>query len=231
MKYNSISFIIPIYNEEKTIGVVLEKLSNLNIGLDKEILVVDDGSSDDSVKIVKEIQKDILGLKLIVHKKNSGKGAALRTGFENASGDIVTIQDADLEYNIEDFVNLIKPIIMGKAKVVYGSRFLKKNKKGYGLFYFGNRFLSLITSILYFTRVTDMETCYKVFDGSVAKWLKIERNGFDVEPEITSKILKAGYEIIELPIDYSPRSILEGKKIKVHDGFVALWALIKYRFN
>jgi dolichol-phosphate mannosyltransferase len=231
MKYNSISFIIPIYNEEKTIGAVLRKLDNLNIGLDKEILVVDDGSSDDSVKIVKEMEKKIFGLKLIMHKKNSGKGAALRTGFENASGDIVTIQDADLEYSVEDFVELIKPIVKGETKVVYGSRFFKKNKKGYGLFYFGNRFLSLITSILYFTWITDMETCYKVFDSSIAKQLKIERNGFDVEPEITSKILKLGCKIIELPIDYSPRSILEGKKIKVHDGFVALWTLIKYRFS
>ena len=143
----------------------------------------------------------------------------------------MTIQDADLEYNINDFKALVKPIVEGKSKVVYGSRFLKKNAKGYGLFYFGNRFLSFVTSILYFRKITDMETCYKLFDRSVVKRIKIRSHGFDVEPEITSKILRMGYRITELPIDYSPRSKDDGKKITISDGFTALFTLLKYRFN
>jgi glycosyltransferase involved in cell wall biosynthesis len=226
----SISFIVPAFNEERTIGAVLEKLGHLDVGLKKEILVIDDGSCDDTVNIVKKIQKRNPSIKLIVHKKNSGKGAAIQTGFKRFSGDIVTIQDADLEYNIDDFKRLVKPIVDGKCKVVYGSRFLKKNSRGLKLFYLGNRFLSLVTSLLYFTKITDMETCYKLFDRSVVEKFKIESYGFDVEPEITSKVLKMGYKIAEIPINYIPRSKIDGKKIRISDGFKALFVLFKYRF-
>ena len=231
MRYKLISFVVPMYNEAKTIMPILNKLLALDIGYKKEIVIVDDGSIDDSVKIVRGILKKFPEIRLIVHKENSGKGAALQTGFRNIKGDIVAIQDADLEYNVEDFRKLIKPIINGETKAVYGSRFLKKNNKGNKMFYFGNRFLSLITSVLYFSRVTDMETCYKVFDRSVVEKLNIESRGFDVEPEITSKILKKGYKIVELPIDYFPRTVNDGKKIRINDGFRALWTLVKYRLS
>jgi dolichol-phosphate mannosyltransferase len=228
----SISFIVPAYNEEKTIATVLEKLIKLDVGLEKEIIVVDDGSKDKTLEIVKKIKEESNSIILIAsHNTNYGKGRAINTGFKKASGDIVTIQDADLEYNLEDFKRLVKPLVQGKTKVVYGSRFLKKNAKGYSLFYIGNKFLSLMTSIIYFRKITDMETCYKLFSREVVKDLNIQSDGFALEPEITSKILKKGYKILELPIDYFPRNKKEGKKIKISDGFKALWTLIKYRFR
>ena len=231
MKYKSISFIVPAYNEEKTIREALRKLIALDVNLEKEILVIDDGSKDKTAKIVREMARENISVKLISHKQNAGKGAALRTGFDLASGDIVAIQDADLEYNVDDFKKLIKPIASGKFKVVYGSRFLKKNQKGYGMFYFGNKFLSLLTSVIYFVKITDMETCYKVFDKSVAKSLKIESRGFGVEPEITAKVIRGKNKILELPIDYFPRTKNEGKKIRISDGIVAVWTLLRYRFS
>ena len=228
----TISFIVPAYNEGKTISEVLKKLIELDLGLEKEIIVVDDGSKDNTLEIVKQIKNENPSVIVIAsHKKNSGKGAAINTGFKKAKGDIVTIQDADLEYNINDFKKLVRPLVAGESKVVYGSRFLKKNSKGNSLFYWGNRILSLATSLIYFRKITDMETCYKLFSRGVIRDLVVESKGFDIEPEITSKILKKGYKILELPIDYFPRTKEEGKKIKVSDGFKALWTLVKYRFR
>lgn len=225
---NHLSIIIPAYNEEKTIKSVIEKISKTDLGIEKELIVVDDCSKDKTREILKKLEKKH-NLKLIFKPKNGGKGTALRVGFKHATGNIITIHDADLEYDTEDLKKLIRPILDKKAKVVYGSRFLnfKANKT---IFYYGNKFLSLMTSIIYLHRITDMETCYKVFSAEVIKRLKLVSNGFEIEPEMTSKILKRGYKIKELPIKYNPRTAKEGKKIKKSDGLIALWTLIKYRF-
>jgi len=224
-----ISIIIPVYNEEKTILRVLKTLSKLKLGLKKEIIVVDDGSSDNSKEIIKKYARNKREFKLFF-KPNGGKGSAVRKGIELATGDIITVQDADLEYNPNDFKKLIRPIIEGKEKVVYGSRFLKKHKPMYKIYFLGNKFLTLLTAILYNARITDMETCYKVFDAKLIKGIKLKSNKFDIEPEITSKILKKRIRIKEIPISYSPRSIEEGKKIGWKDGLQAIWILISQRF-
>jgi len=224
-----ISFIIPALNEESTLGAVIDRLINLKLGIKKEIIIVNDGSIDETLNIAKKYEKNNEMIKVISHRKRKGKGASVRSGIRISSGDIVTIQDADLEYNILDFKRLISPILNKKAKVVYGSRFLKKNKKGYGIFYLGNRFLSFFTSLIYFKKITDMETCYKLIEGKLIRELVLKSNGFDIEPEITSKLLKRGIRIVEIPIDYNPRSIEEGKKINFFDGFKALFTLIKIR--
>ena len=240
-----ISIIIPVYNEEKTISKILDKITNLNLReidkkIRKEIIIVNDGSKDKSEKIIKKyifdntknniIDKELYDEFIYINKENQGKGSALRKGFEISSGDIVTIQDADLEYNPEDFKKLITPIIKGKEKVVYGSRFLKKHKPKYRIYFLGNKFLSFLTKILYNVRITDMETCYKVFRKEVIKSLYLKSNKFDIEPEITSKILRKGIKIKEIPISYSPRSIEEGKKIGWKDGAIAILVLLKNRF-
>src|SRR3989344_2243808 len=197
-----ISIIIPVYNEEKTIVRVLEALIKLRLGLKKEIIIVNDGSTDNSKRTIgayikKHKDKSNTTFKFL-SKKNGGKGSAIKEGFSLSTGDIVTIQDADLEYNPEDYKKLIMPIISGKEKVVYGSRFIMKHKPKYRLYFFGNKFLTLITKILYNTKITDMETCYKVFDKAVVKNIRIKANRFDIEPEITAKVLRAGIRIIEI---------------------------------
>ena len=226
-----LSIIVPVYNEEKTISVIIDKLKKLD--LEKEIIVVDDCSSDNSYEILKKTK----GISLFKHEINKGKGAAIKTGIANSKGDILTIQDADLEYNPEDFKFLIKPILENKTKVVYGSRFLNKNFNSFqrektiiSSHYIGNKFLTFLTTILYRQKLTDMETCYKVFKREVIKDIRIKSNRFEFEPEITAKILKGSYRIIEIPINYHPRSFDEGKKITWKDGIKAIFYLIKYRF-
>lgn len=228
-----LSIIVPVYNEEKTIISVLEQLRGLEIELEKEIIVVDDGSKDNSKKIIEDyIKKHKKEKVILISKKNGGKGSAIRLGFKRAGGDIITIQDADLEYNPRDYIKLVKPILSNEYKVVYGSRFLKKHNPRYKIYFWGNKFLSFLTKILYANRITDMETCYKVFDKRVIKNLDLKANKFDIEPEITAKILKQGIKIKEIPIDYKPRSIEEGKKINWKDGLQAIYTLIKLRiFN
>ena len=220
-----LSIIIPVYNEVKTVEEVIEKVKKLKI--DKEIVVVDDGSIDGSRELLKEIK----GIKLILHERNIGKGGAVRTGLDNIDGDVVVIQDADLEYDPEDFVKMFEEIKKGE-NVVYGSRFLGKKFKKVILYlhYKGNQFLSLLTSLLYFRKITDMETCYKMFRKEVMEGVKLRARGFDLEPEITAKILKRGYKIKEVPISYNARGFKEGKKITWKDGIKAGWYLLRYRF-
>ena len=226
-----LSIIVPAYNEEKTILKVINRVKSVKLGnIKKEIIVVDDFSRDGTRKLLKTLQDR--KLKIFFHEKNKGKGAAIRTALKHATGDIMLIQDADLEYDPKEYRKLLEPIIYGKAKVVYGSRLeaIRRNlKKMYKLHYFGNLFLTAITRVLYGAKITDMETGYKVFKKEVIKNINLKAKRFDFEPEITAKILKKGYKITEVPIDFMGRKFSEGKKITWKDGVKALLYLIKYR--
>lgn len=238
-----LSIIIPVFNEEKTIEAILEKVVQLQLpdGIQKEIVVVDDGSIDKTAEkvdhFVKAHKKDHIAF--YNHVKNAGKGSAVRTGIEKATGEYVVIQDADLEYNPQDIVRLLAGITDEKKDVVYGTRlkrlphFEKEERTGrFLLHYAGNKFLSLVTSILYGQWITDMETCYKLFPKKAVKNMKLTAKGFEFEPEITAKLMKAGYHIHEVPIQTKPRSYTEGKKLDTfRDGKKALWTLLKYRFQ
>lgn len=232
-----LSIIIPSFNEEKTIKTVLENVVLLKLPkIDKEIIVVDDGSSDKTSSIVSGFAKNNKNVHFLKHGVNQGKGAAVQTGIKNATGDILLIQDADLEYNPLDIPKLIEPIVEGREKVVYGTRlrvkpvFFGKDKTPLLLHFFGNKFLSVVTSVLYGHAITDMETGYKVFKREVLDGVVLKAKSFDFEPEITAKILKKGIKILELDIRVNPRGYDEGKKIRpVKDGIKALSTLIKYR--
>ena len=230
-----ISIILPVYNEEKTIYKILDKLKKINLGIKKEIIIINDGSEDNSKNIIeRHIKKQKKNNNIEYEfktKENAGKGSAIKEGIKLATGGIITIQDADLEYNPEDYKKLIKPIMQNKAKVVYGSRFLKEHKPMYKIYFLGNKFLSVLTKILYNSKITDMETCYKVFKAEIIKNMHIKANKFDFEPEITARILKQGIKIKEIPISYNPRSIEEGKKINWKDGLIAIWTLIYWKFK
>lgn len=221
-----ISVIIPVFNEKETIEEVLRRIKNVKI--EKEILIVDDYSTDGTREILRKI--DDKEIKIIFHSYNEGKGSAIRMAQMQISGNIVIIQDADLEYQPEDYLNLVKPINNGVADVVYGSRFLGPSRFSSFSHYFGNKFLTWLTNVLYRVRLTDMETCYKVFNAPIFQKLDIKAKRFEFEPEVTAKILKANLRIIEVPITYYGRSYKVGEKITWRDGLVALWVLIKYRF-
>lgn len=226
-----LSIIIPAYNEEGTILKVIHSVKKARIKAEKEIIVIDDCSTDRTKDILKRFNEK--SVKVFCHKKNEGKGAAIKTGLGIARGDIILIQDADLEYNPEEYQKLLMPIIEGKADVVYGSRLesIRKNLKSmYKLHYIGNMFLTFVTNLLYGARITDMETGYKVFRKKVVKEIKLKATRFDFEPEITAKILKKGYKIHEVPISFKGRKFAEGKKITWIDGVKAVCYLIKYRF-
>jgi len=241
-----LSIIIPVFNEEKTIIKLLDKVEKVMIpDVEKEIIVVDDGSTDATALKISNLKspasqrgEQISNLKIFNHKKNQGKGTAVRTGIENATGDYIVIQDADLEYDPNDIKKLLDPIRKKRAQVVYGTRLnrmpnLAKDEKTplFLIHYLGNRFLSLITSILYGQWITDMETCYKLFPKKALKNIRLNSRGFNFEPEITAKLLKQNYKILEIPISTKPRGYEEGKKLNtIKDGTIALWTLLKYRF-
>jgi glycosyltransferase involved in cell wall biosynthesis len=233
-----LSIIIPVYNEEKTILEVLDRVKKEVIpGVEKEMIVVDDCSTDSTRQKLKNIKGN--DSKIIFHEKNGGKGAAVKTGIKNATGDYIIIQDADLEYHPKFIKDLIRPILEKKAEVVYGTRLNRmphlrgeEAKHLFILHYLGNRFLSLVTSILYGQWITDMETGYKLFPKKALNNLKLNARGFEFEPEITAKLSKKGYKIKEISISVKPRGYDEGKKLNtVRDGLKALWSLIKYRFS
>ncbi|MBK8780270.1 MAG: glycosyltransferase family 2 protein [Anaerolineales bacterium] len=223
-----LSVIIPVYNEVESIETILKRVYETK--LTHEIIVVDDGSKDGTRDILKTLDGK-KGVRVILHEVNQGKGAAVRTGMAAAQGDILLIQDADLEYDPRDFPELLKPIQEGLADVVYGSRFLGRAHRVTMFWHMlANKLLTLITNILYDTILTDMETGYKVFKREVIQGMTIRANSFNFEPEFTAKILKRKYRIFEVPITFNPRDYSQGKKIKLHDAFEAIWALFKYRF-
>lgn len=228
-----ISLLIPVYNEAHSLEALLAKVEAVDFcGLEKELVIVDDGSADGTRDILQSLERRQSSYRVVYHARNMGKGAALRTAIGVASGDIIAIQDADLEYDPQDYPPLIRMIVENKADVVYGSRLSsRKTRDAFaGMHYLGNRFLTLVTNLLYRTRITDMETCYKAFRADILKSIHIRSNRFDFEPEITAKILKKKCRLAEAPISYHGRDFHEGKKISWVDGFWALKALIKFRF-
>jgi glycosyltransferase involved in cell wall biosynthesis len=223
-----LSVVMPVFNERNTIDEIIHRVLAVPIRI--ELIVVDDGSTDGTRERLVELQRE-RGFVLLLQPRNQGKGAALRAGFDRATGDIVIIQDADLEYSPEEYPQLIELICLGRADVVYGSRFLGRHRVFLFTHYAGNRLLTLITNVLYNTMLTDMETCYKVMRLEVLRSFRLQSNGFGIEPEITAKIFKRRYRVYEVPITYDGRGYEEGKKITWRDGVVALWVLVKYRFT
>jgi glycosyltransferase involved in cell wall biosynthesis len=224
----NLSVIIPVYNEKNTVREIVRRVQAT--GLVWEIVLVDDGSQDGTRDVLAELDGKE-NVRVILHEKNQGKGAAVRTGLQNARGDVFLIQDADLEYDPRDYPALLKPIEEGVADVVYGSRFLGAPHRAI-LFWnmVANKLLTLMTNILYNNILTDMETGYKVFKREIVQDMKLRANRFDFEPEFTAKILKKNVRLFEVPITFNPREYSEGKKIGIRDAFEAVWALLKYRF-
>jgi glycosyltransferase involved in cell wall biosynthesis len=224
-----LSIIVPVYNERATVAAVLTRIREAALpGIDREIILVDDGSTDGTREWL--VSAEAGGVRAIFHPENRGKGAAVRSGLEQASGDFVVIQDADLEYDPRDYPSLLAPVLAG-APVVYGSRFLGGAERRMSpLTSAANRLLTAVTRLLYGIRLTDMETCYKLWRAEVLRGVPLRSSGFDIEPEITAKLAKRGVPILEVPIRYHGRSRAEGKKIGWQDGIMALWVLVKFRF-
>jgi len=223
-----LSIIMPFYNEKATLSKIINSVLNLDLNL--EIIAINDGSTDGSEKLVETLCKTDGRLALFHHKNNMGKGAAIRTGIPHCTGDIITIQDADLETNPQNLIYLIKPIVEKETKVLYGSRVLGYKGKTNSVYYYGGRLVTLICNLLYNQRLTDEATCYKLFDAALLKSIPLNCMGFEFCPEVTAKVSKRGIKIKELPMDYYPRSKKDGKKLSWTDGLVAVWVLIKYRF-
>ena len=222
-----LTVVMPIYNERNTVEEIIDRV--LKVPLRIELIAVDDCSTDGSRDIVAGLAAQ-RGFKHILQEKNRGKGAAVRRGIVEATGDVIVVQDADLEYSPEEYPDLLDLIVKGKADAVYGSRFIGRHRCFLFTHYLANLFLNLVTNVLYNTTMTDMETCFKAIRADVLKSLRLESNRFGIEPEITAKLFKRGARVYEVPITYEGRDYSEGKKITWRDGFPALWTLVKYRF-
>jgi glycosyltransferase involved in cell wall biosynthesis len=223
-----LSVVMPVYNEENTVEEIIRRV--LAVKMRIELIVVDDVSTDGTAAILDRLQKE-LGFILLRQPRNGGKGAALRRGFAAVTGDMMIIQDADLEYSPEEYSVLTPLITSGRADVVFGSRFLGTHRVFLLTHYLGNLLITFVTNVLYNTMLTDMETCYKLMRIDVLRSMELQSNGFGIEPEITAKVFKRGYKVYEVPISYDGRGYEEGKKITWRDGLVALWVLLKYRFS
>jgi glycosyltransferase involved in cell wall biosynthesis len=224
-----LSIVIPVYNEKNTIKEIVDLVLAVR-GIEKEIVIVDDGSTDGSVEVLKEIGEEHPDIKIVIKGENRGKGHTLKVGFKETTGDYVIIQDADLEYDPQDYRKLLRALEEERADAIYGSRFSGSYEKMSTLHYLGNKLLTLITNIFFGVMLTDMETCYKLVPGDFIRSIDIKSERFDFEPEITAKILKSGLRIKEVPISYKGRAFSEGKKITWRDGFKAVYTLIKFRF-
>jgi glycosyltransferase involved in cell wall biosynthesis len=231
VSFRKLSVVVPVFNERNTLVELLRRVRSVDLpdDIEREIVVVDDGSSDGTRDVLNQLSDSTV--RVVLHDANRGKGAALRTGFAHATGDYVLVQDADLEYDPHDWPRLLDPVLRGKARVVYGSRFTGERRNMLLLHWIGNRFLSLVTNVLYNTTLSDMETCYKLLDRRLLDELTLRSKRFEIEPELTAKLLKLGVRIYEVPISYAGREFDEGKKITWRDGFSALWTLVKYRFT
>jgi len=230
-KIRKLSVIVPVYNERNTVVEVVRRMRSVELpdGIEREIIVIDDGSTDGTRDVLRQLGDSTV--RILVHEGNRGKGAAVRTGLALATGDYVLIQDADLEYDPDDWPRLIAPVTRGRARVVYGSRFTGERRNMLLLHWIGNRLLSLVTNVLFNSTLSDMETGYKLVDRKLLNDLGLRSDHFDIEPEITAKILKRGIRIYEVPISYMGREFDEGKKITWRDGFAALWTLVKFRLG
>jgi glycosyltransferase involved in cell wall biosynthesis len=226
--FRKLSVIVPVFDERNTVVEIVRRMRAVQIPVDLEIVIVDDGSTDGTRDVLRQLADSTV--RVVNHDVNRGKGTAIRTGLEHVTGDLVLVQDADLEYDPEDWTKLLAPIMRGKARVVYGSRFTGERRNMLFLHWVGNRFLSLVTNVLYNTTLSDMETCYKLFDRRLLDGITLRAERFEFEPEVTAKILRQGVRIYEVPISYTGREFDEGKKITWRDGFIALWTLVKYRF-
>jgi glycosyltransferase involved in cell wall biosynthesis len=225
-----LSIVVPVYNEARTVVAVIERLLTIDLPVPREIVVVNDGSTDGTREVLDGLPPRP-GLRVVHQPANGGKGSAIRTGFARATGTIVAIQDADLELDPAQLKELVTPILEGRTRAVYGSRFLAGRPAAPWITIAANRFLTGLTNVLYGARITDMETCYKIMDAGLAKGLGLEANRFDIEPEITAKLLRTGQSILELPVRFEPRSRAQGKKIGWRDGVRAIQVLLKYRFR
>jgi len=231
MKYHKLSILIPVHNEENYIGEIIKRVQEVMLNLSKELIIVDDGSTDNSNQIIKNYQKKYSNITFIELNQRFGKGNAIKTAIQHASGDIFITQDADLEYDPNDYPRCIKPILEGKSDAVYGSRFLNKRMIIlYRLNWVFVQLMKILILILFRKKITDEASGYKVFRAELFKNMIIKEKGFNWEPEITAKLLKNKYKIAEVPINYIPRTFREGKKIKWTDGIEAIYSLIKYRF-
>ncbi len=227
--YKRLSVIVPVFNERNTVAEIARRMRRVNLPLDVDIVMVDDGSWDGTSDVLKAIEDSTINV--VRHVANQGKGAAIRTGMAHARGDIILIQDADLEYDPDDWPRMVDPLLKGKAQVVYGSRFTGERRVTRLTQWLGNQALSLVTNVLYNTTLSDIETGYKAFDRRVLESIAIQADGFEVEPEITAKILRKRYRIYEVPISYSSRDPYEGKKFTWKDGLYSLLTLVRCRFE
>ena len=228
-QYRTLTVIVPVFNERTTVAEIIRRIRAVDVPLIVDVIAVNDGSSDGTDKVLAALEDSTV--RVLTHPVNKGKGASIRSGLALARGDLILIQDADLEYDPEDWPRLLDPILRGKARVVYGSRFTGERKNMLPLHWIGNRFLSLVTNVLYSSTLSDMETCYKLFDRQAIEGIVVQSDRFDFEPEITAKVLRRGFRIYEVPISYAGREATEGKKITWRDGFGALKALVKFRFS